>query len=492
MKKKSRVVMSLFLLALFTLDHSANAVEVLTDTGQRQTVVERTKQYAGSVDAIRVRNEMSAVFKKDLKRGNGSFLSGTESKCKGYTTSTCGLPCCGKDECSTVCKANQTLAHGNTCTSPYRTSRCGMSCCGKQDCDTVCDNYRTSTVSKKNCGGYVKTATGADCCGYEDCRERSCGGQTSVVSADFNKEMECCGAENCKDVKCDYQHSTEVISGGTVQCCGTKDCYNKYCEGQTSVDSKVDPSKTNLQCCGKINCHNVECDGYVTTKTPSGQVNCCGYDDCRNKECQYRLTAKNYKGEVVPCCGELECSKIEVERTYQEPANKCTRETYSVCVESRRSCTTYYGTATGPTSCHDYCVRYENRVRYKCCDGLQQVTTTLVEANAPNGMNCHDTGETRMVVVSGTTPTQYKVQSCIQAGAYKNNECIVYQKCAQYGTSCREYGAGNGSCDRGTSSVSNSGSYPIYKCCTTSCRNWVSCTPGTPGCQKTSGWYYKY
>ncbi len=66
MKKNLRVVIYLFLLALFTLEHNANAVEVLTDTGQRQTVVERTKQYAGSVDAIRVRNEMSAVFKKDL------------------------------------------------------------------------------------------------------------------------------------------------------------------------------------------------------------------------------------------------------------------------------------------------------------------------------------------------------------------------------------------------------------------------------------------
>ena len=156
MKKITQVVISISLLTVLMFEQTVNAVEVLTDTGQRQTVVERTKQYAGSVDAIRVRNEMSAVFKKDLKRGNGSSVTGANAKCGGFTTSVCSVPCCGKTECESVCRGNTTLAHGNTCTSPYRTSRCGMSCCGKQDCDTVCDNYRTSTVSKKNCGGMSK------------------------------------------------------------------------------------------------------------------------------------------------------------------------------------------------------------------------------------------------------------------------------------------------------------------------------------------------
>ncbi|MBE6422820.1 hypothetical protein [Succinivibrio dextrinosolvens] len=315
-RRRSFIVYTLILINLFNL---AFAVEVLTDTGQRQTVVERTKQYAGSVDAIKIRNEMATVFKKNLKHGDGSSIYTADSKCGGYNISSCGLPCCGKSECQNICKANTTLAHGNTCLSTYTTSRCGMSCCGKQDCDTVCDNYRTSTVSQKKCGGYVKTATGGDCCGYKDCRERSCGGQTSVISNDFGTEMECCGADNCNDVKCDYQHSTEVISGGNVKCCGTKDCYSKYCEGQTSVDSKVDPNKKNLQCCGTVNCHNIECDGYVTTKSPSGDKQCCGYDDCRLKECEGRLTALGQDGKTVPCCGYLECGNIEFSRTYEEP-----------------------------------------------------------------------------------------------------------------------------------------------------------------------------
>lgn len=198
MRRCSFTIHTLILTIMF---NNAFAVEVLVDTGQRQTVVERTRQYAGSVDAIKIRNEMSSVFKKNLKHGDGSSIYTADSKCGGYNISSCGLPCCGKAECQNICKANTTLAHGNTCLSPYTVSRCGMSCCGKQDCDTVCDNYRTTTVSKKKCGGYVKTATGEVCCGYTDCRERSCGGQTSVISNDFGKEMECCGAENCRAVK---------------------------------------------------------------------------------------------------------------------------------------------------------------------------------------------------------------------------------------------------------------------------------------------------
>lgn len=310
---------AIFTLCCFLMQQMAISAEVLMDTGQRQTVVERTKQYAGTVDAVKLRSQMSAVFKKNLKKGNGTTISGVGSKCNGYTVSSCGLSCCGKAECENVCKANTALAHGNTCLSSYRTSSCGMSCCGKQDCETVCDNYRTSRESSKNCGGYVKTPTGESCCGYEDCRKRSCGGYTSVFSNDYGKALECCGEKNCRDVKCDYQTSTEVISGGVTQCCGKKDCYSKYCDGKTSVDSKIDLDKKNLQCCGSLNCHNVECDGYVTVKGPNGQKQCCGYDDCRKKECEERLVVKNQLGQMEACCGIKECGNIAEARTYEEP-----------------------------------------------------------------------------------------------------------------------------------------------------------------------------
>lgn len=432
MKKLLQAAFTIYILALMVLEQTANAIEVLVDTGQRQTVVERTKQYAGSVDAIKVRNEMSAVFKKDLKKGNGSSITGANAKCGGFTSSVCGVPCCGKTECESVCRANTTLAHGNTCTSPYRTSRCGMSCCGKQDCDTVCDNYRTSTVSKKNCGGYVKTATGQDCCGFDDCRNRSCGGQTSVISADYGKELECCGADNCKDVKCDYQHSTEVVSGGTVKCCGTKDCYRKYCEGQTSVDSKVDPNKKNLQCCGKVNCHNVECDGYVTTKTPHGQEECCGYDDCRNKECEYQLSVKNYKGETVPCCGKADCATKALPKTYEEPVHKCTT-VKKTCVK-REYKTNYSRCST--TGCETFLVETPYDCSYNsCCNTTQSVyyTTKTVFTSSDIPSNCQK-------VHSFSCWSSSSVQFCSLKCAKVVNNCDKPRECLKKHT---EIGGGS-------------------------------------------------
>lgn len=463
------------------------AAEVLVDSGQRQTVVERTKQYAGKIDAIEVRTNATLNYQKNLKVHSGNTTSGASASCGGYTTSSCGIPCCGEKECKSVCIANMSVAHGNTCLSDYNTSWCGMSCCGKEDCDRVCSNYRTTTASTENCGGYIKTPTGESCCGFEDCRQRSCGSYTSTITADFGKEEKCCGEKNCNDVKCDYNHSTEVISGGTTKCCGTKDCYSKYCEDMTSVDSKVYPDKKNLECCGKANCHTVECDGYTQTNTPSGIQQCCGYEDCRNKECQYRRSAINEKGEKVACCGELECTKIEVERTYKEPANRCIYDPYETCVDYYpRTC--YYST-TGEHCSGGGCRRSEKRSRYKCCNGLQTVTTTLVKANDPSGMNCHETGEIRYIHTSGSAPSPYKVKSCVKPGTYSNNECITYHKCAQWGRSCTQKGAGYTGSGDGCTIVS-SGSYPVYNCCTTSCRNYVSCTPGTPGCEKTSGWFY--
>ncbi|MBE6423110.1 hypothetical protein [Succinivibrio dextrinosolvens] len=306
-------------LLIFLTQNISFAAEVLVDSGQRQTVLERTKQYAGKIDAIDVRVKADLNFQKNLKVHSGGSTSGENAKCGGYTISSCGISCCGEQECKSVCSVNTSIAHGNTCLSEYTTSPCGMSCCGKADCDRVCYNYRTSTVSTEKCGGYIKTATGENCCGLEDCRNKNCNGYTSTTSADYGIEQKCCGKQNCEDVKCDYSHNTDVISGGNAKCCGTKDCYSKYCEEMTAVDSKVYPDKKNLACCGKVNCHQVECDGYTQTNTPSGIRSCCGYEDCRDKECQYRRTATNQKGEKVSCCGIEECGNIQEGRTYEEP-----------------------------------------------------------------------------------------------------------------------------------------------------------------------------
>jgi hypothetical protein len=314
---RSLIVKCLLLTIIF---NQIQAAEVLVDSGQRQTVVERTMQYAGNVDALDIRVNANLNFQKNLKVHSGGTTAGLKDKCEGYTVSSCGVPCCGQQECSSVCVANHSVAHGDSCLSEYNKSWCGMSCCGREDCDRVCYNYRTSTVSVENCGGYIQTATGQSCCGLEDCRKKNCNGHTSVISADYGIEQKCCGEKNCNDVKCDYSHSTDVISGGTAKCCGTKDCYSKYCEEMTAVDSKVYPDKKNLECCGKVNCHLIECDGYVQTNTPSGVRQCCGYEDCRDKECQYRRSATNEKGEKVACCGILECGNIEYSRTYEEPA----------------------------------------------------------------------------------------------------------------------------------------------------------------------------
>lgn len=333
--KNKNFVISLIFLIIFK--PAAYSAEVLVDSGQRQTVLERTKQYAGKVDALDIRVNADLNFQKNLKVHSGGSTSGENAKCGGYTTSSCGIPCCGEKECSSVCTANMSIAHGNTCLSEYTTSPCGMSCCGKEDCDRVCYNYRASTVSTEACGGYIRTATGESCCGLEDCRNKNCNGYTSTTSADFGIEQKCCGKQNCEDVKCDYSHSTDVISGGNAKCCGTKDCYSKYCEEMTAVDSKVYPDKKNLACCGKENCHQVECDGYTQTNTPSGVRQCCGYEDCRDKECQYRRTATNQKGEKVACCGILECGNIEEQRTYTETQNGKVELVYNHPVRSRNT-----------------------------------------------------------------------------------------------------------------------------------------------------------
>ena len=193
MKATVHRFISIFLILSFIFQVPVSfSAEVLMDKGQRQTVVERTKQYAGHVDAIDIRAQASQNFQKNLKVHTGGNITGQNANCGGYTTSTCGIACCGKEECEQACTANKTLTHGNDmCLSDINTSWCGMSCCGKEDCDTVCYNYRTTTATADSCGGYIKTATGESCCGLNDCRNKSCGGFTSVISADFGVEMRC-------------------------------------------------------------------------------------------------------------------------------------------------------------------------------------------------------------------------------------------------------------------------------------------------------------
>ncbi|MBE6423098.1 hypothetical protein [Succinivibrio dextrinosolvens] len=371
MKKITQRALSLCLLGIFAIQTIVNAAEVLVDSGQRQTVLERTKQYAGKIDAVDIRANATINFQKNLKVHSGGKVSGSNSKCGGFTSSICGVPCCGEKECSTVCTANHSVAHGNSCLSEYTKSWCGMSCCGKEDCDRVCYNYRASTVSTENCGGYIRTATGESCCGLEDCRQKNCGSYTSTITADYGNEEKCCGKQNCEDVKCDYSHSTEVISGGTAKCCGTKDCYAKYCEEQTSVDSKVYPDKKNLQCCGKENCHQVECDGYTQTNTPSGVRACCGYEDCRNKECEYQRTAHTADGKEVACCGYQECLTKSLPRDYQQPTQKCETQT-KYCMH-KYGCKIY---GSGTTGWYESDCKYETYAcgtETNCCNTYENV-----------------------------------------------------------------------------------------------------------------------
>ena len=349
--KLKKVIAGIVCLA-FTVTNGSYAVEILNDGGQRQTVVERTKQYAGSLDLTEVRHKAEQAFQSSVKTGDGGVatLSGMQAKCNGFTTSSCGLACCGKQECDTICTANYMSAHGKeTCTDPITTSPCGMSCCGKEDCEWVCQNYRIKLNDGDKCNGYIKTPTGENCCGYDECMAKTCNGKTKVVRKDDGKEVECCGDENCYDIMCDYTEKVQDVAGTVQNCCGRDDCNAKYCQNQTSVDSKVVPGKKNIACCGAADCHNKACENYTTTNTPVGQVECCGYEDCHNKECQGRTSAIDKDGNTVSCCGIEQCGNISEEKVYEDPAPAacCTAKpgysyeykTHGSCNEVPEGCT---------------------------------------------------------------------------------------------------------------------------------------------------------
>ena len=349
--KLKKVIAGIVCLA-FTVTNGSYAVEILNDGGQRQTVVERTKQYAGTLDLTEVRHKAEQAFQSSVKTGDGGVatLSGMQAKCNGFTTSSCGLACCGKQECDTICTANYMSAHGKeTCTDPITTSPCGMSCCGKEDCEWICQNYRIKLNDGDKCNGYIKTPTGENCCGYDECMAKACNGKTKVVRKDDGKEVECCGEENCYDIMCDYTEKVQDVAGTVQDCCGRDDCNAKYCQNQTSVDSKVVPGKKNIACCGAADCHNKACENYTTTNTPVGQVECCGYEDCHNKECQGRTSAIDKDGNTVDCCGIEQCGNISEEKVYEDPAPEacCTAKpgysyeykTHGSCKEVPEGCT---------------------------------------------------------------------------------------------------------------------------------------------------------
>ncbi len=303
--KLVKLILPILLISLNTLS-PANAAD---GDGERQNVLQRTMQYSRGVDLVEIGRQAKQNWVRPRDNGGSSSVSGQAANCNGYTMSDCGVPCCGKRECELICQDNNTIAHGDDmCLSPVQTSECGMSCCGPEDCANVCLNYRI----EGNCGGYTKTPDGVSCCGYDDCRSKACGSYTSVTTVSGEKKT-CCGKENCEKVKCEYQLQTTGQWGGKqgLQCCGKEQCYKMECGGQTSVDSKVHPEKTDLPCCGKENCELTACDGYISVAAPEGLVDCCGYDDCHLKECQNRIYVELENGMKVPCCGERYCNYLK-------------------------------------------------------------------------------------------------------------------------------------------------------------------------------------
>ena len=460
--KLKKVIAGIVCLA-FTVTNGSYAVEILNDGGQRQTVVERTKQYAGSLDLTEVRHKAEQAFQSSVKTGDGGVatLSGMQAKCNGFTTSSCGLACCGKQECDTICTANYMSAHGKeTCTDPITTSPCGMSCCGKEDCEWVCQNYRIKLNDGDKCNGYIKTPTGENCCGYDECMAKTCNGKTKVVRKDDGKEVECCGDENCYDIMCDYTEKVQDVAGTVQNCCGRDDCNAKYCQNQTSVDSKVVPGKKNIACCGAADCHNKACENYTTTNTPVGQVECCGYEDCHNKECQGRTSAIDKDGNTVTCCGIEQCGNISEEKVYKDPAPEAcctTRAAYShefvqetSCGKPDVGCTMSQSGPTFPTT--------GSGPKFTCIETCSE--TQICRAGTKIGYQQY----------AWETPSGWSSSQCPPDAVYKKQEC---QTVCGGTTGCRTI------CKNICEKIKCSGD-AVKKDDSNVCTGTVSC--GTSGC----------
>ena len=460
--KLKKVIAGIVCLA-FTVTNGSYAVEILNDGGQRQTVVERTKQYAGSLDLTEVRHKAEQAFQSSVKTGDGGVatLSGMQAKCNGFTTSSCGLACCGKQECDTICTANYMSAHGKeTCTDPITTSPCGMSCCGKEDCEWVCQNYRIKLNDGDKCNVYIKTPTGENCCGYDECMAKTCNGKTKVVRKDDGKEVECCGDENCYDIMCDYTEKVQDVAGTVQDCCGRDDCNAKYCQNQTSVDSKVVPGKKNIACCGAADCHNKACENYTTTNTPVGQVECCGYEDCHNKECQGRTSAIDKDGNTVECCGIEQCGNISEEKVYKDPAPEAcctTRAAYShefvqetSCGKPDVGCTMSQSGPTFPTT--------GSGPKFTCIETCSE--TQICRAGTKIGYQQY----------AWETPSGWSSSQCPPDAVYKKQEC---QTVCGGTTGCRTI------CKNICETIKCSGD-AVKKDDSNVCTGTVSC--GTSGC----------
>lgn len=460
--KLKKVIAGIVCLA-FTVTNGSYAVEILNDGGQRQTVVERTKQYAGSLDLTEVRHKAEQAFQSSVKTGDGGVatLSGMQAKCNGFTTSSCGLACCGKQECDTICTANYMSAHGKeTCTDPITTSPCGMSCCGKEDCEWVCQNYRIKLNDGDKCNGYIKTPTGENCCGYDECMAKTCNGKTKVVRKDDGKEVECCGDENCYDIMCDYTEKVQDVAGVVQNCCGRDDCNAKYCQNQTSVDSKVVPGKKNIACCGAADCHNKACENYTTTNTPVGQVECCGYEDCHNKECQGRTSAIDKDGNTVTCCGIEQCGNISEEKVYEDPAPEAcctTRAAYThefvqetSCGKPDVGCTMSQSGPTFPTT--------GSGPKFTCIETCSE--TQICRAGTKIGYQQY----------AWETPSGWSSSQCPPDAVYKKQEC---QTVCGGTTGCRTI------CKNICEKIKCSGD-AVKKDDSNVCTGTVSC--GTSGC----------
>ena len=460
--KLKRVIAGIVCLA-FTVTNGSYAVEILNDGGQRQTVVERTKQYAGTLDLTEVRHKAEQAFQSSVKTGDGGVatLSGMQAKCNGFTTSSCGLACCGKQECDTICTASYMSAHGKeTCTESITTSPCGMSCCGKDDCEKVCDNFRIKLNDGDKCNGYIKTPTGENCCGYDQCMAKACNGKTKVVRKDDGKEVECCGDENCYDIMCDYTEKVQDVAGVVQNCCGRDDCNAKYCQNQTSVDSKVVPGKKNIACCGAADCHNKACENYTTTNTPVGQVECCGYEDCHNKECQGRTSAIDKDGNTVECCGIEQCGNIYEEKVYEDPAPEAcctTRAAYThefvqetSCGKPDVGCTMSQSGPTFPTT--------GSGPKFKCIETCSK--TQICRAGTKIGYQQY----------AWESPSGWSSSQCPPDAVYKKQEC---QTVCGGTTGCRTI------CKNICETIKCSGD-AVKKDDSNVCTGTVSC--GTSGC----------
>ena len=337
-------------------------------TGVRQNVIQRSMVYADGIDADKVRKMASDEYTATKTKSLPTKLN---AECNGYTTSSCGLTCCGKTECETVCKDQLMTAYGkSTCLDgTYNSSYCGISCCGKADCERVCINYRVtingepadhgqcfpSSVTERDTGKTVS------CCGYQDCREKECSGQLTVVNQDTGDTLNCCGAKECNQMKCNgYTSAQNVDTGVSYQCCGEYQCKQLECNGKLTVDSKINEG-VKLSCCGTEDCESVACEGYTVANTPKGEVACCGYADCQNKKCEGQ-TAVDVNGTLYACCGKENCNQVYEDNKFKTCGKESVVKYTAKNLYLERNCLSWktetYSPGTGQFVQNQVCTSY--------------------------------------------------------------------------------------------------------------------------------------